>query len=250
MNSCFKLMPTLEWCLTESSPIKPLLYNQISQLIRYWSKNRQNSDYKSYSYLVEQFWTQLESTFINLVGSSKENFDTVYVSNLHDSLLDLLLSLKNTAIINRKNLRVKFFDPEKKQTDRSSDVVSNVANDDPMYNSELTQLINKVTSMYFTNIQKDACGSNIWQNFYKLVANFESKELFVAVSKSFKDDTSLFEFYNTSLKKWLVEEPEHIELVITLIFSLIKYLDKPEKDAVLASLTEVIISILFNRRNK
>ncbi|XP_046741676.1 E3 ubiquitin-protein ligase listerin isoform X2 [Diprion similis] len=235
-----QLMPTLEWCLVEISPVKPLIFNQISQLIRYWSKNRSSADYKSYGHLVRQFWSTLENTLLNLIDTTEANFDSVYISNLYDSVLELLLSLKNTAVVTRKNLRVKFSDSNER-AERSDEVLPKVKcpDEDTKYCTELAQLINKITSVYFDNISKNSSESAIMLTFYKLITNFESKDLFVTLTKSCGKDASFLDFYNETLKKWVIEKPEQTELLIMLLFSLIKYLDKSEKKTILASLSEL-----------
>lgn len=234
----FQLIPTLEWCLVDNFPNKPLLFNQTSQLIRYWSKNRNVTDYKSYSHLVQKFWTHLETKLLELINSAQENFDPVYIANLDDSVLDFLLSLKNTSVINRKSLRVKFFDPNK-QVETSEEISPKVVDADSIYLAELEELINKVISIHFANIQKDSSRSALLKNFYKLVSNFESKNLFVTLVKSYSKETSLFDFYDKVLKNWLIEKSEHTELVIMLLFILMKYLDVSEMNAILASLIQV-----------
>ncbi|XP_046596991.1 E3 ubiquitin-protein ligase listerin isoform X1 [Neodiprion lecontei] len=233
-----QLMPTLEWCLVEISPVKPLIFKQISQLIRYWSKNRSVADYKSYGHLVQQFWSTLEETLLNLIHSTEANFDSVHISNLYDSLLDLFLSLKNTTLETRKNLRVKFFDSNDR-AEKSDEVLPKVPEEDLKYCTELAQLINKITSVHFDNINKDSSESAVMLTCYKLITNFESKDLFIALTKSCGKDTSFLDFYNKTLRKWLIEKPEQTELLIMLLFSLIKYLDKLDKKTVLASLSEL-----------
>ncbi|XP_048513180.1 E3 ubiquitin-protein ligase listerin isoform X2 [Athalia rosae] len=231
-----QLVPALEWCLTKNSLIKQLLSNQITQLVCYWSKNREVADYKSYSYLVQQFWAELEAKLLDSLESTNLNFDAACISETHDSLIDLLLGLRNTSLVSRKHLRVKFFDPNEKV--EKDEVVPQVANDDALYHMELAQLINKIASVCFASIEEDSSGIFV-QTFYKLVFNFGSKDLLDAVVQSDNTGTSLFSIYDKHLKQWLIEKPKHIGIIMKLLFSIIKYFDESEKNAVLASIAQI-----------
>lgn len=231
-----QLLPMIELCIKETTPIKPILFNQVSHLVRYWSKNR-GIDFKSYSHLVQQFWAQLAVLFNDLTDSTDENYNTAYISNLYSSQIDLLLSLKNMSAPSRKNLRVKFSDLDEPVEARCR-VESVELDEDALFLTELNQFVNTLSTLCFDKINTRPSKQNI-EYLGRLVSNFESKEIFTILTESCGADTDFLKFYEQTLKIWLTERSDQMETVIQLVFSLIKYMDEVGKNAVLDSLTKL-----------
>ncbi|XP_024938302.1 uncharacterized protein LOC107265048 isoform X2 [Cephus cinctus] len=232
-----QLITMIEFCAKENTPIKSILFSQITQLVRYWSKNRDNPESKLYSYLVQEFWQYLELMFNKLMDDANENFDTISTANIRNSQIDLLLTLKNAPVQSRKNLRVKFSDREKLVETLSQDSKSK-AEDDMMFQKELNEFVNKICVTYYSKIDANSFRQNIGY-LNKLMSNFESKDLFVALAKLYNADADLFDFYKDNLKDWLIEKPDEIETIIEFVFSLIRHMDSPGKNEVLTSLIEL-----------
>uniref|UniRef100_V9IIV2 E3 ubiquitin-protein ligase listerin n=1 Tax=Apis cerana TaxID=7461 RepID=V9IIV2_APICE len=106
-----QLIPALEMCLKENNQMKQILFSEITHLIRYWSKNRYNHDYKSYSYLIEEFWKNLNILFTSLIDAS-ENSEIFDISDTNNSQIEFLITLKTAPMHSRKNLKVKFCNTE------------------------------------------------------------------------------------------------------------------------------------------
>ncbi|KAG7213022.1 hypothetical protein KM043_002357 [Ampulex compressa] len=108
-----QLMPVLEQCLKENVPIKKIFFCEVTHLIRYWSKNRENEEYKSYACLIQEFWVELKTLIESLVDLSDDS-TTSQILNINNSQIELLHNLKNAPVHIRKNLNVKFSDSEEK----------------------------------------------------------------------------------------------------------------------------------------
>ena len=227
-------MPVIESCIIESGLGKSILFCEVTQLIRYWSKNRENPEYKAYNKLVEKFWHQLQVSFTNILTKINEDYEKS--AKIHDTQIELLLNLKNAPTHSRRNLRVKF-EPDE-SVERKSEIKMKEFEDDEIFIAELDRFVNKLWAEY---LKKKACQSsdkNI-EFLHKLVSNFESEELFLGIAKAHRADSDLYEFYDQVLKQWLIDTPQACDSVINLIFSAIKYMEDAKKKCVLTSFIEV-----------
>ncbi|CAK9795315.1 E3 ubiquitin-protein ligase listerin [Anthophora quadrimaculata] len=234
-----QLMPAIEMCLKENGPLKQILFSEITDLVRYWSKNRYNEGFEYYSHLIKQFWQELDTLFNSLIDTSQnsETFNTIDTNN---SQIEFLFTLKAVLVHGKKNLKVKFSNPEENITIQPQ--VQNTENDiDPEFLSELKNFVNSVCVKYFNQITENGAKKYVVY-LYKLLTCFESEELSKNLSEFLKTQIDFPSFYNSILRNLLreqSEETEHIiELTIIELFDLMKYMSEPEKNDILESLKE------------
>ncbi|KAK1131911.1 hypothetical protein K0M31_016058 [Melipona bicolor] len=227
-----QLIPSLEICLKKSGPMKQMFFCEITHLVRYWSKNRHNKNYKSYICLIEEFWRNLDILFTSFIDASEKSESSIL--DINNSQIEFLITLRTAYVHGRKNLKVKFCNSEENIINQSQ--TQNVENDiDVEFLTELKNFVNSICVKYFNQIiEKSEKKYVIYLN--KLITYFESddKNLFERLNMQI----NIFNFYNEILRSWLLEQPEEIEDIIELIFNLMKYVSYSEKNEILKSLTE------------
>lgn len=231
----FKLIPVIESCITELGQSKSILFCEVTQLLRYWSKNRSNAEYRAYANLMEKFWSELEAMFARLLVKMDESYDSN--SNVHDAQIDLLLNLKNAPTHSRKNLRVKFSDPDDPVEPKCQPKTAELEDDKP-FNEELHHFVNNLCVVYLNKNTSLPSDINV-EFLIRLVSNFESEKLFTDVARVYRGDADLLEFYDKVLRIWLIEKTVSCEAVIQLMFTALKYMNDTEKNTVLKSVTEL-----------
>lgn len=230
-----QLIPALEMCLKENNQMKQILFSEITHLIRYWSKNRYNHDYKSYSYLIEEFWKNLNILFTSLIDAS-ENSEIFDISDTNNSQIEFLITLKTAPMHSRKNLKVKFCNTEENIMTQSQ--IQNIENDaDTEFLSELNNFVNYLCVKYFNQITEKREKKYI-AYLNKLIICFESDELFKNLSEFLKTHINFLNFCNEILRDWLLEQSKETEHIIELIFNLMKYMNHSERNEILKSLIE------------
>ncbi|XP_017758583.1 PREDICTED: E3 ubiquitin-protein ligase listerin [Eufriesea mexicana] len=230
-----ELIPVLEVCLKENSPMKQILFCEITHLIRYWSKNRHNDDYRSYSCLIQEFWRDLDTLFTSFVDTSK-NSETFDISDTNNSQIEFLMSLKTIPAHSRKNLKVKFYDSEEKVITQIQ-TQDTKTDTDTEFLSELNNFVNSLCVKYFNQItERRAKKYVIYLN--KLITCFESDELTKYLSKFLKEQINFLSLWDEILRNWLLEQSIETEHIIELIFNLMKYMNDSERNEILKSLTE------------
>jgi len=243
VNLCIRLlkeqlMPVIETCMTCMCNVatKQFCFTEITHLVRYWSKNRTNEEYKSYNSMIQQFWIELHLLFDKSINISRE---IVISHNIDakDSQIEFLLTLKNAPDRTRNKLKVTFSDANNSMKKRSEIKVTDV-NTDTVFNAEFCQFINLLCINFFNKINHQRSIDYISQ-LNKLTKHFASRELFVALSKSLEVDKNFFEFYDNSLKYLLLQNSETMEQIVELIFYFIAYINDDEKDKILKSLIEL-----------
>ncbi|KAL6254811.1 hypothetical protein P5V15_014145 [Pogonomyrmex californicus] len=232
-----QLMPVIEACMTNNIFMKQFCFTEITHLVRYWSKNRTNEKYKSYVFLMEQFWIELQLLFDKYMPK-----EIAYIMDAKDFHIEFLLNLKNIPDRTRKKLKVKFANSDDSVIVNESKVKMTDTYTDTIFNAELCKFVNALCTTYFNSINiligDQQCTEYIRQ-LNKLMKYFASKELFVAFSKSFKFDEDFFEFYDRNLKPLLLQKSKMPEQILELIFYFITYINDTEKDKVLKSLIEL-----------
>ncbi|XP_053980359.1 E3 ubiquitin-protein ligase listerin-like [Hylaeus volcanicus] len=230
-----QLMPSLEMCLKEDTPMKQILFCEITHLVRYWSKNRYNEEYKSYSYLIQEFWRELKLLFDSIIDTSQnlETFNVPYTSN---SQIKFLITLKTAPVHGRKNLKVTFSNPEddinvdRQPQDTNTDT-------DTVFLSELNNFVYSLCIKYFNKITEQRIKTYITY-LNKLITCFANEELFINPSNSFKVEVNFFNVYNNVLRNWLLDHSPDTEYIVELIFNFMKHMNDDEKNNILESLTQ------------
>ena len=225
--------------------MKQMFFCEITHLVRYWSKNRYNKNYKSYICLIEEFWRNLDILFISLIDAS-EKFESG-ILDINNSQIEFLITLRTASVHDRKNLKVKFCNSEENiinqsQTQNENTDVEN--NTDVEFLTELKNFVNSICVKYFNQIiEKSEKKYVTYLN--KLITYFESDDIFKNLFERLNTQINIFNFYNEILRSWLLEQPEEIEDIMELIFNLMKYVSHSEKNEILKSLTEVKINKFF-----
>ena len=76
----------------------------------------------------------------------------------------------------------------------------------------------------------------------KLIAYFEGDDAFENLFKLLNTKINFFNFYNKVLRSWLLEQRQYTENAMELMFNLMKYMNRSERNEILESLTEVRIN--------
>lgn len=224
-------MPMIELSLVENIVYRKILFFEIAQLIRYWTKLSNES--VTYSHLVDHFWLELKVIFEKLETLGDENFDEGKSSSIFDVQIDFLLAMKNCT--NPKPVRkVKFSDDASSENETRTKTPSQ--EDDNVSLSKFQNFIHSLSIIYFQKIKSES-PKNI-HRFVKFVLNFESKELFIVLSKSLNDDGDLMLFYQV-IKTWFSGDTEEIQSSVQLVFILLKYMQESNQEQVLNSLLEL-----------
>ena len=227
-----QLMPVIEFVLRENVRYNKILFFEVSLLIRYWSKL--SSECTTYFHLIDHFWIELNFIFEEISTSRDENFEEGSVSSIFNSQIDFLLALKNSPV--QKSIKkVKFLDNS--NTEVESKTENLIPEDDLQFLIKFKNFIHTLSVFYFKKINSESPKKH-FQRFVKLVCNFETKELFLALSKSLKDDADLMSVYE-ALKSWLNGEPDEIQAGVQLVFILLKYIEESNQEKVLNSLLEL-----------
>ncbi|XP_014468985.1 PREDICTED: E3 ubiquitin-protein ligase listerin [Dinoponera quadriceps] len=227
-----QLVPVIDACMRENAPMRQLLFTEVTHLLRYWSKNRANEACKSYAPLIRQFWLELRFLFDKLTDAPWT--ETAASQPLE---IELLLTLKHAPDRGRKKLKVKFSGPDDTSVTRQPEA-KRPAETDPLFNAELCEFVNALCAIYFNKINDRQSTSYIGP-LNEIMRHFASKELFVALSASFKFTKDFFEFYDRRLRPLLLANPDAMAPIVELIFRFITYVSDTEKEKVLRSLVEL-----------
>ncbi|KAK1134380.1 hypothetical protein K0M31_012151 [Melipona bicolor] len=221
-----QLMPLLEMCLKEDGPLAQIFSYEITHLIRYWSKNRYNKDYKSYICLMEEFWRNLNTLFTSPVNISSQTA--------------FLITLRMGSEHGRKNLEMKLCNSGENIMNQSQ--TQNVENDtDVKFLAELKTFVNSICVKCFNQITEK--GYITYLN--KLIAHFEGDHAFENLFELLNAQMNFFNFYNEILRSWLLEQRQDIEDITELMFNLMKYMNHSERNEIMESLTEVRVNSSF-----
>ncbi|XP_031845099.2 E3 ubiquitin-protein ligase listerin [Nomia melanderi] len=231
-----QLIPVIETCLKENAPMKQILFCEISHLLRYWSKNRHNEDFESYTHLMEQFWIELNSLFHFLIDTFQSS-ETFNIADTNNSQIEFLITLKLAPTHSRKNLKVKFSAPEEDIINIESRKSVTEVDTDTEFLVELNNLVITLCIKYFDKITEQRTQKYVTY-LNKLITCFESEKLFTSLSESLKTQINFLAFYDQVLRQWLLEQSIEAAHIVELIFNFISYMNDCEKDKVLKSLTE------------
>lgn len=227
-----QLMTMIEFSLRENVPYNKIFFFEVSQLIRYWAK--QSNECSTYSHLVDNFWIELDLIFEKISISGDESFEEGRASSIFNSQIDFLLALKNSPVP-KPSRKVKFLDDSNAEVGTKTESV--IPEDDRQFSSKFENFIHALSVSYFKKTNSESSKKNI-QRFVKLISNFETKELFIVLSKSLKDNADLMSFYEI-LKSWLSGKAEETEAGVQLVFTLLKYIEESNQEKVLNSLLEL-----------
>ncbi|XP_034174521.2 E3 ubiquitin-protein ligase listerin [Osmia lignaria lignaria] len=231
-----QLIPVLEMCLKENSPMKQTFFSKITHLVRYWSKNRHNEDYKSYPIIMQKFWSELDKLF-NLLIDARQHSETFNIVDTNNSQIEFLIILKTAPAHGRKNLKVKFSNSEEDEIIQpQTEIIS--TDIDTQFISELNNFVNSLCIKYFNQIIKE-CENKYIVHLNKLIICFESEDLFKNLSESLKTQINFSNFYEQILRNWLLEPSKETEHIVELIFNFMKYMNDSEKNEILKSLTQL-----------
>lgn len=230
-----QLMPSLEICLRENTPMRQILFCEITHLVRYWSRNRYNVDYESYFHLIYTFWCELNILFDSVINVS-QNFETSNVSDVNNSQIEFLVTLKTVPTHSRKNLKVKFSNPEEDvETEYQTQDIR--IDTDVEFLNELNDFVNSLCIKYVNKIIEQRTKKYV-TCLNKLITGFESENLFTNRSNTLKIQIDFYSFYDQIVQSWLLDESAGTEDIVELIFNLIRYMNDDEKNNVLESLTQ------------
>ncbi|XP_074105296.1 E3 ubiquitin-protein ligase listerin [Cotesia typhae] len=236
-----QLIPAIESFITDYTPVKLVLFNEAAELLRYWSKNRNSEDYKSYGELIIIFWNELELMFNRFMDRESETFEKVIVDNIWDAQIKLLTALKCSSNVNRKSLRIKFEDTDAAE---SKEQLNSQQSTDDVLVKEINNFVTKLCIKLINNYDKNT--SSIIDPLSRLICQFESQFLFEEVCKVYTNGDNLLEFYNKTFKVWLADNNAKVNEIVKIIFTLLQYMKGEDKNSVLNSLTSMNNSKVLN----
>ncbi|XP_017893627.1 E3 ubiquitin-protein ligase listerin [Ceratina calcarata] len=231
-----QLIPVLEMCFKENSPMKQVLFCEITHLLRYWSKNRNNEEYEPYNCLIQEFWRDLDSLFGTLLDAGR-NSETFGVPDTNNSQIEFLVTLKTAPERGRKNLKVTFSNEEDGMTTCPPRTQTMETDTDAQFLAELNDFVDSLCVKYFKRITEQRSKKYIVY-LNRLIACFECDELSKNLSKFFETEINYLNFYNEILRDWLLERSKDTEHMIELTFNVMKYMHDSEKNEILKTLTE------------
>lgn len=229
----FQLMSAIKLSLSESCSQPTLHYNEVVQLVRFWSKNRD-----CYSNLVQFFWSELKCLYDDLRDSAKS------CPTQLQRLCDFLTALKKPTSF-KKTARVTFSD-DTATSKADSGVAVKILDVDQVLLQELDRFVISFCTCFFDQV--NSCpDKNGFENILRLASNFWSREFFLALARSRGDSATLLSFYTETLEKWLVHNAQDAENVMPLAFNILEFIDDAEKTVVLDSMLKVdtFFSALF-----
>ncbi|GLV42170.1 Listerin E3 ubiquitin protein ligase 1 [Carabus blaptoides fortunei] len=239
------LVPTIDWCFTGENIVTKTLFTEISTLVQYWARNREDPNVSNYKQLMECFWTRLEDTIKSSVTGSEQNNDREKCIATTDKQIELLMSLKKNAVNRqKKHFKVKFISPEHKQETSDSVHDESVHSTDSqcLYTKELNQLAYETCCLYLKLI-RDHRRNELISALCLLVQHFNSVDLFQYLSTHMNEGSNkvhkLADIHTQIFLSFLRVKSTASESVVDLIFALYNYLSAEEKDTVLASLTKL-----------
>ena len=172
---------------------------------------------------MEEFWRNLDVLFSSPVNT---NTQTAFI-----------ITLKMACGYGCKNLEMKFCNSEENIINQSQP--QNVEKDTNVkFLDELENFINSICVKCFNQITEE--GYITYLN--KLIAYFEGDDAFENLFKLLNTKINFFNFYNKVLRSWLLEQRQYTENAMELMFNLMKYMNRSERNEILESLTEVRIN--------
>lgn len=233
------MIPVVETCIQENSRIKTAFFCELTHLIRYWGKHRNNSELPSYGSLIKTFWQELSCLLKKLLVGLTNIYDGDANRNIESSITELLWYLKNAPLHNRKNLKVKFSDSTESDESQKSSSVPTIENiEDAEFLTEFQELINDFCSFYFNQIIEQPHRYDIL-NVVKIIEENENKDLFSTLAKRCCNKESLLEFYEYKISNLFDDCGDKIDPLIHFIFIMMMHMTDSEKKNVLKILENV-----------
>lgn len=231
------LLSTIEWCLTEEQTSYKIIFNQISSLIQYWSRNSDKSDALK-TYL--EFFFNHTSDLIRETLYNFEECDTFDLASIASKQLEFLQSLKHT-VKPKKQFKVKFSVEPEENAEGNPVCKASVVDSDQTYFEKLNSLVFNVCEYYVKYIQEKN-SKELFEFLCSLLIDFSTKDFFLNLNEKMKlqnPNSNLIDIYNDLLYVWFKSSHLCCKYVVDLIFLLFEHINKEEKMLILDSLLEV-----------
>lgn len=244
-------MVTIEWTLLEGHFATKIAFSQITNLIYYWSKNRNNSDTPLYNQIIKLFWSDLLTISSKFINDPNYDNDIQLKQQINTKLIEFLFQLKrNTTFKPKKQLKVQFSETPPPGEDLDNimvDLVDGTAvkmdNDDRTIICELNINVYGICKLYADKVPNG--GYVYLQHLYSLIQEFESVALFKFLVKEYELG-SIYSLFEEVFNKW-IEMDGCGEVIVDLVFNLFKYLDEGQQVQVLKHFSEVsVLSLVGN----
>ncbi|KAK5649826.1 hypothetical protein RI129_000855 [Pyrocoelia pectoralis] len=229
------LFPVLEWSLTDAQASYKGLFNQISKIIQYWSKNSSNVNFPHYVKYSQYFWNNLNSLFQGLLLNLEIAYDKEMLSQFSSRQIELLLSLKH--IVANKQLKVSFGTEEVTENVNNDNHNSSSLHMDQSYMESLHDVVYK-TCVSYVKFINEKHSKELVECLGSLVQDFDSEYFFKRLNAEVEGENvneNITNIYWKLLNKWLNNKTICSNSVITLVFLLFKYLNYEDKVEVLNS---------------
>lgn len=234
------LLATIEWCLVEEQSSYKIIFNQVSSLIQYWSRNSDKSEpLKTYlNFFFEHTAELFRETLYNVKEIS--DFD---ITSVASKQLEFLQSLKHT-VKSKKLFKVKFSMEPSEVAEDNQVYTASIVDYDKTYFEKLNLLVFNVCENYVKYIEEKH-SKQLFEYLCSLLIDFSTKDFFVNLNEKVKKknpDSKLIDIYYNLLYKWYKSEELCCKYVVDLIFLLFEYVTTEEKKIILGNLLQVRFS--------
>lgn len=209
-------MPLIETSLSVDQIAYKIVFQKAAALVQYWTRNK---NFQNYCHYADLFWNNLPQMF-----KSHNIFDR------HVVFIQFLKTVKP-----KERLKVKF-----SSTESEENKTMKIEAIDQSYNIKLLELVYDILKFYVSEIEEKKL-KELLQHVVALVKMFESLEFL----KGLKESADLMNIYQDLLKKWMKDEALSSEIVVDLIFIILKYLNDEAKEDILLSFFEVINYLFY-----
>lgn len=237
-----QIFPLLESVMTDPrlQSASETLSLSVSQLLHYWS--RQND--KIYEDLVTLFWNRIDLLCSTAINNAL--LDIKLLSTVLDAQSNLLITLRfPNPRRQKKQLKVKFSDnagspqdtkdslkDENEPSDSSDAAIVSCVFENSLYN-----MLNNLLKLYTDFSDNLSKRTMFVKHISKLVCKFDSEIVFRQLCNLSGGHWETL--YNKKLMPWLKDETVLVEYCLSIIFTMLKYIKKEEKQKVLEDLSKV-----------
>ncbi|KAL4719482.1 hypothetical protein ACJJTC_006956 [Scirpophaga incertulas] len=172
----------------------------MTSLVRFWLKQSKENGEK-YDQLIRNFWQNTCSTVLSQLETNNTAEDELSVEKKDD----------------------------KPELDEGSV---------KRYNHNLRDVVETICSEYFLYADKNKVSNPILNPIITILNEFEYSDLYLALGRHF-DVNNHYDLYDKVLSKWLLDAEMECEVLVDMVFRVMKYLSNEELDVVLASFDKV-----------
>lgn len=207
------IIAVIYWCINTESVFGKIVFNRISEIIKFWSKNVTTNEF--YRKIFDRFWVELYQV---LDGSLETSSNLQQISNGH---IELIKNLKTSSQPKSVKIKVESDPIVKPDITEITEKMKDISFEEPLSN-----LVYKLCFSYVVKINS-TLDKSLVENLDIMIKEYQSKELFKYLASN-QEDRNICSLYDT-FAEWLQCDDLKCEAVIEIILALYKYLEPSEK---------------------